>query len=139
MKGEADPSMRRFIKVPAVLILFTFIFLSANISSAEDMMQKTLRDTAYGGVIGALIGGAFLLLSDHPGDNLEYIPQGAGVGMLVGAAYGIATSGVVQAAGEYENGKFSFNVPTVKWTESYDKTVDEREVTESVDLLSLKY
>ncbi|MBI5345204.1 MAG: hypothetical protein HZB83_07715 [Deltaproteobacteria bacterium] len=130
--------MRKFIRITAMAVLTSFLFFSTS-AAAEDMMQKTLRDTAYGGVIGGLIGGALVLLSKSPGDILEYIPQGAGIGMLLGAAYGIATSGVVQSAGQYENGKFTLNVPTVQLTESYDKTVNAREVIESVGLLSLKY
>lgn len=80
---------------------------------ADEVMTDTLRGATYGGAIGALIGGAVMVLSDDPSNNLSYIATGAAVGVLGGAAYSLS-QGVVysSSAAEYEDGRWAFNMPT---------------------------
>ncbi len=128
-----------FIKKVAVVLLFAFVFSSSATAYSEETMQHTMQSTLYGGVIGALLGGALVLLSDKPGDNLSYIASGAGVGLLVGAAYGVASSGVVESLGEIENGKFTFGLPIPKRKTVFDKNVNSYDVTSEISLLKLKF
>lgn len=102
-------------------------------------MQHTMQSTLYGGVIGSLLGGALVLLSDNPEDNLGYIASGAGVGILVGAVYGIASSGVVQSLGEVEDGEIKFGLPLLKRKTVFDKNVNSYDVTAEISLLNLKF
>ncbi len=76
----------------SVATLLLFLFLYTVPATAQDVMEKTLHDSIYGGVIGAIVGAAVMALSDDPGDNIEYIPTGAAVGVLLGAAYGLGSS-----------------------------------------------
>ena len=78
--------MEKLRKIAVLVMLFTF--LTGSVASAEDAMDRTLKGSLYGGLIGGLIGTAVMLLTDNPDDHLEYIPTGAAVGILVGAAYG---------------------------------------------------
>ncbi len=75
-----------------VTILLLVFFLFSLPAGAQDVMEKTLHDSIYGGIIGALIGTAVMALSDEPEDNLDYIPTGAAVGVLFGAAYGLGSA-----------------------------------------------
>ncbi|MBI5887668.1 MAG: hypothetical protein HZB82_03040 [Deltaproteobacteria bacterium] len=125
-------------KITAVFLIFTFFVFSGR-ALAADAMEVTLKDTAYGGIIGALIGSAFVLLADKPGDHLDYIPTGAGLGMIAGAIYGITTASSSKSFSEIENGKFSMHVPTIKVSAMRDKTVDAKETATSVGLFAYKF
>ncbi|MBI5643719.1 MAG: hypothetical protein HY954_09635 [Deltaproteobacteria bacterium] len=104
------------------------------------MMQKTMRDALYGGIVGALVGSAVLLLTDNPDDHLSYIPTGAAVGILAGAAFGVATSGVIQSAtAEVEDGKLTFNMPTIKKEKIYDEVANRYEEIDQIDLIKVKF
>jgi O-antigen/teichoic acid export membrane protein len=125
-------------KATVATLLVCFLALSSS-ASAEETMQHTMQSTLYGGVIGALLGGALVLLSDTPEDNLDYIASGAGVGLLVGAAYGIASSGVVESLGKVEDGEFKFGLPLLKRKIVFDKNVNSYDVTSEISLLKVKF
>lgn len=131
--------MKKLKRISALIIVFTFITFSTN-ALAEDAMQTTMRNALYGGIVGALVGSAILLLTDNPDDHLGYIPVGAGVGILAGAAYGIASSGMIRTAGaEVEDGKVTFNLPTVSTERVYDEVANAYEEIEKVDLIRVKF
>ncbi|MBI1910674.1 MAG: hypothetical protein HYS21_01595 [Deltaproteobacteria bacterium] len=128
-------------KLSVILLIFAVLTFSIrSTANAEDTMQKALTDSLYGGLVGALLGSALLLLTDNPDEHLSYIPTGAAVGILAGAAYGVATSGIVRtSAAEVENGKVTFNMPTIQREEIYDRNVDDKEVINRVELVKLKF
>lgn len=131
--------MRKIRRISALLLIFT-LFTFTTSAIAQDTMQRTLRDSLYGGLVGALLGSAVLLLTDNPDDHLSYIPTGAAVGILVGAAYGVATSGLMQSAAEIdENGKLSFNMPTIATEKIYDEKLDEVEEIERIELVRVRF
>lgn len=119
-----------------------FVLLTASAASAQEAMQKTMRDALYGGAIGALLGTAVMLLTDNPDDNLSYIPTGAAVGVLAGAAYGLATSGVMSTAAaeiDAKDGKVSLAMPTISAEEYYDEKTNQKEEVERIDLVRLTF
>lgn len=131
--------MQKIKRISALALIFTFLTFS--VARAEDVMQQTMRDALYGGVVGALVGAAVLLLTDNPDDHLGYIPTGAGIGILAGAAYGVATSGmmITSSAAEVEDGKITFNMPTIKKEKIYDEIANRYEEIEQVDLIRVKF
>lgn len=131
--------MNFFKKTLLLSLLFTFCLFSSR-AYAEDSLAHTVRSALYGGVIGGLVAGAVVLLTDTS-ENLSYIPTGIGAGVLLGTAYGLATSDAVQgrAFGEIEGGKFSLKVPTVKTSSAFDRKTDTYELVESVDLLKVRF
>ncbi len=131
--------MQKIKRISALALIFTFLTFS--VARAEDVMQQTMRDALYGGVVGALVGAAVLLLTDNPDDHLGYIPTGAGIGILAGAAYGVATSGmmITSSAAEVEDGKITFNMPTIKKEKIYDEIANRYEEIERVDLIRVKF
>jgi len=132
--------MQKIKRISALALIFTLLTFS--VVRAEDVMQQTMRDAIYGGVVGALVGAAVLLLTDNPDDHLGYIPTGAGVGVLAGVAYGVATSGIMMitsSAAEVEDGKITFNMPTIKKEKVYDEIANRYEEIEQVDLIRVKF
>jgi len=132
--------MKILKKIILTTMVFSFLTMSATRAHAEDeTLKDMLSGSIYGGIIGALVGSGAMLLTDKPEDNLSYIVTGAGLGILVGTAYSIATSGVVQSVGEIEDGKFTLKVPTVRMEKIYDPATDSHELVERVDLIKLRF
>ncbi len=127
------------VKKVSIISLLLVFFVFTSRSFADDTLEYTLKNALYGGILGGLIGSAVLLLSDEPDDNLSYIPTGLGVGVLLGAAYGLATSGVIESMGEIEDGRFTLKMPTLKRTEVFDENVNGREFINSIDVLRFKF
>lgn len=127
------------VKKVSIISLLLVFFVFTSRSFADDTLEYTLKNALYGGILGGLIGSAVLLLSDEPDDNLSYIPTGIGVGVLLGAAYGLATSGVIESMGEIEDGRFTLKMPTLKRTEIFDENVNGREFINSIDVLRFKF
>lgn len=127
------------IKKTFVITLLLLFAVFSSRAHAEETVRYTLNNALYGGVLGGLIGAAVLLLTDEPDDHLGYIPTGAGVGVLLGAAYGIATSGVIESFAEVEDGVFTLGLPTMKRVEVFDENSNKRELISSVNLLSFKF
>lgn len=130
----------RLRKIAALAMVFTILTVST--ASAQDTMQTTLRNSLYGGVIGALLGAAVMLLTENPDDHLNYIPTGAAVGVLVGAAYGVATTGVMSTAAteiDTDNREVKFSFPTVSTEEIFDEKTNQREAIERVDLVRVAF
>lgn len=130
----------RVVSVLVVLTFFLFAVVPAGARAQDEPMQHTLRSTLYGGVIGGLLGTAFLFLSDNQSDNLSYIPTGIGVGMLVGAAYGVATSGYFYTSAiEVKDGYTEFHLPKVDRVRLYDENTQETETISKVDILKYRF
>ncbi|MBI5563013.1 MAG: hypothetical protein HY894_09230 [Deltaproteobacteria bacterium] len=127
-------------KTVIAALLFSFMLLSTVPAAfADDTMQKTVSDALWGGALGGLIGAAVTLLSKKPSGHLSNIPTGAALGVLFGAAYGLATSGTVQSVGEVEGGKFTLHVPTVEHIASYGRNADKTESVERVSLMNYRF
>jgi hypothetical protein len=98
--------MRKFC-----VVLLMFLFLSfASSSFAETKSSIVLKGTAYGAIVGALIGSAVWVLTDID-DNFDYVWQGAAVGAIAGTAYGLYDA---ESFATIENGKVKFAMPTIK-------------------------
>ncbi|MBI5746932.1 MAG: hypothetical protein HZA13_08010 [Nitrospirae bacterium] len=123
-----------------ILVCLIVISLGTTISSvsfAEDnAMREVFRDGFYGGLAGALVGGAILAFKDEPGDHLNYIAYGAAGGVLVGTIYGLAS--VSRAFAEVENGKVYVNLP-LPHTGISRIGIDRYEVNYSLSLLRYNF
>lgn len=132
-------------RVASLVVIFAFILFSSftfalPARAQDDTMRHTLKSTVYGGVIGGLIGTAVLLVSDNPEDKLSYIPTGVGVGLLLGAAYGLATGGIYySAAVEAGPEGVDFHVPRVSRIAFYDENTASIEVINKMDLLKVRF
>src|SRR3972149_6614256 len=126
-------------KISLIFLAIAF-FASVSSAAAEDVMQRTLRDSLYGGLIGAPLGTAGMFLTDRPGDNIEYIPPGAAVGILAGAAYGMGRSMVqTSSVTEVDGDGVRFSFPTVTAEKVYDEKLDQVEEIEKIDLVRLRF
>lgn len=95
------------------LLLAVSILASMNLPcyASDNAFKDTFESAFYGGLAGALVGGALLVFTKHPKDHLDYMGYGAAGGILVGATYGIVKT--TRALAEYDNGKVKFALPTI--------------------------
>ena len=95
----------KLITMAAIAAISFSSVAQAQTSEMDDVYNSTL----YGAGIGALVGLGGLLLSDAPKDNLSMITKGAGLGIVVGAAFGIYKNS--QPLLSSNDGKMSVNMP----------------------------
>lgn len=123
----------------AALLLLTFLIAwvhPAKASAAENEFQTVFKDGFYGGMAGALVGGAALVFRDHPGDHLNYISYGAAIGVFVGVTFGIVSAG--RSLAEVDDHKLAFHIPAPNVeTRPLDRT--GHEVVISMDLLTVRF
>ncbi|MEF8792806.1 hypothetical protein [Thiohalorhabdus sp.] len=79
----------RSIAVSLALAAALLLAVPGTARSASYVAQDVWYSTLYGGAIGGLGGAGFMLLTEDPLDNGDYIVTGVGVGILAGLAYGI--------------------------------------------------
>ena len=74
----------------ALVLSLALTLAPAGAAFAEDIaFKKIMRNAAYGGAVGGLVGLALLAFVDNPGDHFEFVTTGAAAGILVGAGWGI--------------------------------------------------
>ena len=123
----------------AVAAMIFFSTLSAPVLAQDDGMGRILKDTVYGGAIGAIAGVAFMLFTDNPEDHFDYLATGAGIGILGGLAYGLATTSGRVAIAEIEDGRMTLNMPEIETRMINDEKTGVKEVVGTVGLLSYKF
>ncbi len=82
------------------------------VRAANNEMGEVLVDGFYGGLIGALVGGAVMVLTDDPGDHLQYMVTGAGIGIIGGTVYGLSNV-ARQAMIDVDRGHLAWRMPTI--------------------------
>ena len=93
-------------------LVVTLLFVATPCFAEENAIKSVFEDSLYGGLAGGLVGAALLAFADKPADHLQNIGIGAGVGVLVGATYGVVTAS--RSLAQYENGKVTFAMPTIR-------------------------
>ncbi len=104
-------TMKKLRRLVAVLTLVSFLSSASSAFAADDTIREVFTDAFYGAAIGALVGGALMVFTHKPLDNLNYIAYGAASGVLAGTAFGLAKS--ARAFAEVENGRVKVAFPTV--------------------------
>ncbi len=103
---------------------------------AQDGFETVFKDGFYGGLAGALVGGAVVLLRDKPGEHLDLIGRGAAIGAIVGVAFGLVT--VSRSLAEIRDGRVIVGIP-VPYAWIRPLSAVDSEVVWSANLLVLKY
>ncbi len=93
------------------MTLVSLLSTASSALAADDTIREVFTDAFYGAAIGGLVGGALMVFTKRPADNLNYIAYGAASGVLVGTAYGLAKS--ARAFAEINNGRVKIALPTV--------------------------
>jgi hypothetical protein len=89
-----------------------FVASPVSVRAANNEMGDVLVDGFYGGLIGALVGAGVLALTDDPGDHLQYMVTGAGIGVIAGTVYGLSQVGR-QAMIDVDRGHVAWHVPAI--------------------------
>lgn len=124
------------MKKAVVVMLLAFLVVTLAPPQAEaqrNNMREVLESSFYGGLTGALIGGAFLALRDKPGDHLKDLRIGAAAGVIVGTIYGLVKT--TRAFAEYNNGEFAFSIPTIQ----FDVDRNDKTLRGSLELIQIPF
>jgi hypothetical protein len=121
------------MKKGIVIVVTAMILFCSTVSRAQTTGSIILEDALYGGIIGTLVGGAFLAFSDDPGDNLDYLAKGAAVGVIAGMLFGVYET---TAFATIDDGKLRFAMPTIK-TRVIGNT--RKKIQGSIDIVKIKF
>jgi hypothetical protein len=105
-------SVIRIMVGSAVLTVAAALWAPQPARAANNEMGEVLVDGFYGGLIGALVGGAVMVLTDDPGDHLQYMVTGAGIGIIGGTIYGLSNV-ARRAMIDVERGRVAWRLPTI--------------------------
>lgn len=94
-----------------VLVALLVSSLSVPCSAADTTLRDAFDNAFYGGLLGALVGGASMAFAKQPGDHWDYLYIGAAIGVIGGATYGVAKS--TKALVSIENGNMKVAMPTI--------------------------
>jgi hypothetical protein len=103
--------MKQIKKLVAVMTLVSLLSTASSAFAGDDTLREVFTDAFYGAAIGGLVGGALIVFTKKPFDHADRIAYGAATGVLVGTAYGLATS--ARAFAQVENGRLKVAFPTV--------------------------
>ena len=104
--------MKRFKRTLMVMISVVLLTsLSVPCRAADSSFSELFENTVYGGVVGALVGGALLVFTSKPSDHLDYLSIGAASGVLAGVAYTVAKPAKSLIA--VENGNVKIAIPAI--------------------------
>lgn len=127
--------MRKLI--PVLLLVCLAGWMSPNRAVAdENSFETVFKDGFYGGLAGALVGGAALAFRDHPGDHLNYLSYGAAIGVFVGVTFGLVR--ISHALAELDDHQLVFHFPMPEFV-SVLSGPTSHEVITSVDLLKIRF
>ncbi|MBJ6727532.1 hypothetical protein [Geomesophilobacter sediminis] len=101
--------MNRIKRAAAITVT---LLLIATPCLAENTFETVFKDAFYGGLTGALVGGAAMVFTKQPGKHWDYVEYAGAGGVLVGAAYGAVVA--TKSLAEYDNGHIKFSMPTIK-------------------------
>ncbi len=93
-----------------MIIAAAMAFAPMQASAGDYEVQNVMDDALYGAGVGALVGLGLMLLTKKPTDNWNYVTRGLGVGIIAGAAYGVARSS--KAFAQIEDGEIHLGIPT---------------------------
>jgi hypothetical protein len=100
------------IRQTIIMLMIASFFVSASTATAADnTFREVFEDAFYGGAIGALLGGVFIIITKKPAEHLENLGYGAAVGILAGVTYGFARS--ARSLASLDNGRVVIALPSV--------------------------
>jgi len=130
-----------FKKIACIAVAFTLIFSASNALAQDEGqgMARILRSTVYGGAIGLVAGAAFMLFTDNPENHFDFLATGAGIGILGGLGYGLATSSGRIAIVEVEQDNVKLHVPTVATVHNEFTRYNRSETVATVGLVGYRF
>jgi len=95
----------------ALMIAFTLV-APPPAAAEEDTLPIVLRDTVYGSLTGAFLGGLLMLTTSNKSDHWENIAYGGFIGAVAGVAYGVYDTS--RSLVEIDQDKITVGLPTLQ-------------------------
>ncbi len=93
-----------------ISLCLLMVLLTGTAFAQDPAIVDIFQNGVYGGLAGALVGAAALAFTEEPEDHLNYIAIGAGVGVIVGTAYGVYTA--TRPLAMIEDSRIRWSLPT---------------------------
>ncbi len=99
----------------AILLVAALLVLTGQSAQCAErnLVGNIFVDGLLGGLVGTMLGGAGIALTEHPGDHLDYLRYGAAIGVIGGSVFGIVDYSIDRSLAEIEDGKVKVAFPTI--------------------------
>ncbi len=111
--------MKKHVSLLLVALFVFSLVVPVAAQAGDGSVRDIFADGFYGGLLGVLVGGAAMLLTDKASDHKEYLTTGAGVGVMLGVAYGVAKES--RAFAEIKPDGVQVGWPTLQWDRAVSK------------------
>ena len=127
--------------VGLLLVVVSVFSLMAPVSAraGEGSVQEIFADGFYGGLLGVLVGGAAMILTDKPSDHKDYLSTGAGVGIILGTTYGAVKASHAFADISHDGILFGLPSLTLEARKTAGGTAEGRSLLLKADLLRISF
>lgn len=102
----------RIITLFVTLMLVATLFPPLPVSAQEDTMPIVLRDTIYGSLTGAFLGGLLMLTTSNKSNHWDNVAYGGFIGAVAGIAYGVYDTS--QSLVEIEKDRITVGLPSLQ-------------------------
>jgi hypothetical protein len=101
------------IKHKMIILISALMLTSLSVpcSASENALRDLLENTVYGGLVGTIVGGAFIAFTHKPADHLDYLAFGAATGVLGGVTYSVVKQ--TMSLVSIDDGNVKFAMPTI--------------------------
>lgn len=122
--------MKKVLQAIVMILAVSLMPLPVSAAGNNDV-QNVLDDSLYGAGLGALVGLGAALVSSQPSNNWNYITRGAGVGIILGAGYGLFRTS--KSFAEVEDGVIRLGMPSPEF--AFANTAQGLDLVMKTDLI----
>lgn len=126
-------AMRTVRRIIAGLLLGAVLTMGVAAPARAAQLEVVFKDGLWGLGIGALIGVAVVLTYKTPNDQYQQIPVDAGIGAILGVAFGFVEISGAFATYDREHNQLAIGAPAVRYT------YDEHGAKAMVDLVEARF
>ncbi len=106
--------MRHVTLLVLFALFITMIPMDVVHAHKRDSISDVAMDGLWGGLVGTLVGGATLAFVEHSSEHTDNIKIGAGVGIILGTAYG--SMQLSRSLVQVNDGEMAVQIPVIEPT-----------------------
>lgn len=100
-------------KIVVMTLMLSLLACGSGYCEERGLAGNIFVNGFFGGLVGTMVGGALMALTDKPEDHVDNLRYGAAIGVLAGATFGVVDYSLNTSLAEIEDGKIKVAFPTL--------------------------